>query len=155
MPDDQVTISVTADIANLTANMAQAEAAVVGHVGAMVDGINQIGPAIDKAAESAAKSGGFFDTFFKSLENGLTSMFTRAFGMLLNEIFGPSKKVTTTESRTSERGGDSQFRAGPGGQVTNVVLNLPPGADIESFRQSESQIAAVLTRANERGGRNL
>lgn len=52
-----------------------------------------------------------------------------------------------------DRSGRLGVRAGEGGAV-NVTVNIA-ARDVESFRQSQGQIAAAMARAIERGQRNL
>ena len=45
--------------------------------------------------------------------------------------------------------------SGQSGSHVTVNFNLPPGSDANSFRQSQGQIAAMVSRAVSRGQRNL
>jgi lambda family phage tail tape measure protein len=54
-----------------------------------------------------------------------------------------------------QRGADGKLGVRMGGQAsTNVTVNIST-PDIQGFRQSQSQVAAMVTRAVERGQRNL
>jgi phage-related minor tail protein len=52
------------------------------------------------------------------------------------------------------RGSDGKLGVRGGGRSVSVTVNIA-ASDVESFRQSQSQIAALITRAAERGTRNL
>jgi phage-related minor tail protein len=52
------------------------------------------------------------------------------------------------------RGADGKLGVRGGGRNVSITVNIAAG-DVESFRQSQSQIAALITRAAERGTRNL
>ncbi len=54
------------------------------------------------------------------------------------------------------RGADGKLgvRSGASGQAPNIVFNIST-PDADSFRQSESQISAMIARAVSRGSRNL
>jgi phage-related minor tail protein len=52
------------------------------------------------------------------------------------------------------RGADGKLGVRGGGRNVSITVNIA-ASDVESFRQSQSQIAALITRAAERGTRNL
>jgi phage-related minor tail protein len=52
------------------------------------------------------------------------------------------------------RGSDGRLGVRGGGGATNVTINIST-PDIQGFRQSQSQIAAVMAQALQRGQRNL
>jgi lambda family phage tail tape measure protein len=52
------------------------------------------------------------------------------------------------------RGSDGKLGVRGGGRNVSITVNIA-ASDAESFRQSQSQIAALITRAAERGMRNL
>lgn len=126
--------------------------------------------------------GGLFSNFLGGFGNLLSSLFSGGgggglgglFGSLLGGIFGGGIGFATGGGfNVGGSGGvDSQlvqFRASPGervevkrpgdqseggGQRQQFVFNITT-PDAESFRRSESQIAARLARAAQRGRRNL
>lgn len=126
--------------------------------------------------------GGLFQNFLGGFGNLLSSLFSGGgggglgglFGSLFGGIFGGGIGFATGGGFTVGGGGgvDSQlvqFRASPGervevkrpgdqsdsgGQRQQIVFNITT-PDAESFRRSESQIAARLARAAQRGRRNL
>lgn len=126
--------------------------------------------------------GGLFSNFLGGFGNLLSSLFSGGggglgglFGSLLGGIFGGGGLGFATGGGFNVGGSggvDSQlvqFRASPGervevkrpgqqdsdgGQRQQIVFNITT-PDAESFRRSESQIAARLARAAQRGRRNL
>jgi phage-related minor tail protein len=51
------------------------------------------------------------------------------------------------------RGSDGRLGVRMGGRAASVTVNIAT-PDAQSFRQSQSQVAAMIARAVERGGRN-
>ncbi|MEM8987905.1 MAG: phage tail tape measure C-terminal domain-containing protein [Pseudomonadota bacterium] len=95
----------------------------------------------------------------KPLEKGLSQVFSNLpFG---GARAGGGAVAPGAAYLVGERGPElftprSPGRVMPGGASNLTVnFNVPPGADAETFRQSEAQIAAMLARAVGRGGRNM
>jgi len=78
------------------------------------------------------------------LQNSLTSVFSGLTGSLSNSLATAAGGGTTVPSW--------QSTGLAAGGATNVVFNVQ-AADAQSFRRSESQINAMLTRAVGRGRR--
>lgn len=99
------------------------------------------------------------DSFVRQpIQNFLTNALTAPFG---GARAGGGFVAPGQSFLVGERGpelftpGASGSISGFGGQGVNVNITLPGVSDAESFRRSETQVAAALARAVGRGQRNL
>ena len=81
--------------------------------------------------------------------NGATAFPMRGGVGLMGEA-GPEAIMPLTRGRDGKLG----VRAAGGGSSVNVTINIST-PDVEGFRRSQSQVAAQVSRAIQRGNRNL
>lgn len=109
--------------------------------------------------------GGMFGNLFANAKGNVVSagqiMPFASGGIVNSPVLFPMRGGTGLMGETGPeaimplaRGSDGKLGVRGGGGGTNVTINIST-PDVQSFRQSQSQIAAMMSRAVSRGQRNM
>lgn len=110
--------------------------------------------AFSSAIIHGKKLSGVLRELMLSLAQTALSAALRPLGQLIGGIIPDARSGILPDAGIVKSPGPPLSRSGGGGGNVNVTVNIST-PDVQGFRQSQSQIAAMLTRAVARGQRNL